>query len=81
MPRGGRRVLLDAELLVKLAYLTITGQSDLKNLETLRLNHKQSGGNASPEGFGENLELTPLEELEKFCEDFLGESLSSMSDE
>ncbi len=76
MPRKEPRILLDAEILVRLAYLTITGETDLKNLETLRLTYEQGGGQiagekTSPEG---SLELTPLEELRRFFEEALGSS-------
>lgn len=79
LPRKESRILLDAEVLVRLAYLTITGETDLKNLETLRLTYEQAGGQAiageAPlEG---SLELTPLEELRRFFEETLGSSEGS----
>lgn len=82
MPRKEPRILLDAEILVRLAYLTITGETDLKALETLRLTYGQggiqiAGEKAPPEGL---LELTPLEELRRFFEEALG-SLEGLSEE
>ena len=76
MPRKESRILLDAEVLVRLAYLTITGETEFRNLETLRLAYEQGGGQtvageASQEG---SLELTPLEELRRFFEETLGSS-------
>ncbi|MEM2929791.1 MAG: hypothetical protein QW797_02880 [Thermoproteota archaeon] len=76
MPRKEPRILLDAEILVRLAYLTITGETDLKNMEALRLTYEQggsqiTGGKASIE---ESLEITPLEELRRFFEEALGSS-------
>jgi len=76
LPRKEPRILLDAEVLVRLAYLTITGETDLKNLETLRLTYGQGGpqtvsGETPLEG---SMELTPLEELRRFFEETLGSS-------
>ncbi|MGQ9597342.1 MAG: hypothetical protein ACUVUS_08265 [Thermoproteota archaeon] len=76
MPRKEPRILLDAEILVRLAYLTITGETDLKALETLRHTYGQggiqiAGEKTPPEGL---LELTPLEELRRFFEEALGSS-------
>ncbi|MBO3832932.1 MAG: hypothetical protein FGF51_06045 [Candidatus Brockarchaeota archaeon] len=76
MPRKESRILLDAEVLVRLAYLTITGETDLKNLETLRRTYDQAGsqtitGEPPLEG---SLELTPLEDLRRFFEETLGSS-------
>ncbi|MBO3754762.1 MAG: hypothetical protein FGF53_07815 [Candidatus Brockarchaeota archaeon] len=76
MPRKQSRILLDAEVLVRLAYLTITGETDLKNLETLRLTYDQAGGQiitGEPPLEG-SLELTPLEDLRRFFEETLGSS-------
>lgn len=83
MPSKGLRVLLDAEVLVKLAYLTMSEEVDLKNLETLRLTYEQGektiiGEEAPIEG---SLELTPLEELRRFCEEALKASTNVMSEE
>ncbi|MBO3809483.1 MAG: hypothetical protein FGF48_02180 [Candidatus Brockarchaeota archaeon] len=76
MPRKESRILLDAEVLVRLAYLTITGETDLKNLETLRRTYDQAGGQTitgEPPLEG-SLELTPLEDLRRFFEETLGSS-------
>jgi len=82
LPRKEPRILLDAEVLVRLAYLTITGETDLKNLETLRFTYEQGGsqtvGGETPlEG---SMELTPLEELRRFFEETLGSSEGSMEE-
>lgn len=71
MQRKEPRILLDAEVLVKLAYLTISEDVNLKNLETLRLTYEQGSeivGNNDLEG---SLELTPLDELRRLCEQVL----------
>lgn len=76
LPRKESRILLDAEVLVRLAYLTITGETDLKNLETLRRTYGQAGGQTitgEPPLEG-SLELTPLEDLRRFFEETLGSS-------
>jgi len=78
--RRESRILLDAEVLVKLAYLTISKEVDLKNLETLRLTYEQGGGAAS-EALEGSLELTPLEELRKFCEQALEASENLLREE
>ncbi|MCS7138515.1 MAG: hypothetical protein NZ873_00450 [Crenarchaeota archaeon] len=67
MQRKEPRILIDAEILVKLAYLTISEDVDLKNLETLRLSYEQNIGIVGEE----TLELTPLEELRRLCEQVL----------
>lgn len=76
MPRKESRILLDAEVLVRLAYLTITGETDLKNLETLRLTYEHGGGSAfsGETPLEDSLKLTPLEELRRFFEKALGSS-------
>ncbi|MGQ9597528.1 MAG: hypothetical protein ACUVQY_03760 [Thermoproteota archaeon] len=78
MARKGLRILLDAEILVKLAYLTVSEEVDLKDLETLRLTYERTGGPTTGEVAFEDasLELTPLEELHRFCEDALKASES-----
>ncbi|MCX8183219.1 MAG: hypothetical protein N3F08_02185 [Crenarchaeota archaeon] len=76
MPRKESRILLDAEVLVRLAYLTITGETDLKNLETLRFTYEQAGGQTiiGEAPLEDSLELTPLEDLRRFFEETLGSS-------
>lgn len=71
MQRKEPRILLDAEILVKLAYLTISEDVDLKNLETLRLTYEQSSGITEGKVLEGSLELTPLDELRKLCEQVL----------
>lgn len=71
----GPRILLDAEVLVRLAYLTITGNTDFEDLETLRLTYERGGQASSDEANLESsLELTPMEELRKFFEEALRSS-------
>lgn len=78
LPRKEPRILLDAEVLVRLAYLTITGETEFKNLETLRLAYEQGGGQtvASEATLEGSLELTPIEDLRRFFEETLGSSNS-----
>ncbi|MEM3713051.1 MAG: hypothetical protein QXR97_05900 [Thermoproteota archaeon] len=71
MQRKEPRILLDAEVLVKLAYLTISEDVDLKNLETLRLTYEQDGETAGEGVLEGSLEITPLEELRRLCEQAL----------
>lgn len=83
MPSKDSRILMDAEVLVKLAYLTMSEEADLKNLETLRLTYEQGektiiGEETLIEG---SLELTPLDELRRFCEEALKASASLMNEE
>jgi hypothetical protein len=79
LPRKEPRILLDAEVLVRLAYLTITGETEFKNLETLRLAYEQGGGQtvAGEAPLEGSLELTPLEDLRRFFEETLGSSRGS----
>ncbi|MGB9717929.1 MAG: hypothetical protein ACPL4E_05740 [Thermoproteota archaeon] len=77
MPRKEPRILLDAEVLVRLAYLTITGETEFKNLETLRLAYEQGGGQTVAGEAQGSLELTPLEDLRRFFEETLGSSQGS----
>ncbi|MEM2087637.1 MAG: hypothetical protein QXF52_03045 [Thermoproteota archaeon] len=83
MPSKESRILLDAEVLVKLAYLTMSEEADLKNLETLRLTYEQGEktiiGEETP--VEESLELTPLDELRQFCEEALKASANLMNEE
>lgn len=83
MPRKEPRILLDAEVLVKLAYLTMSEEADLKNLETLKLTYEQGEktiiGEETP--VEESLELTPLDELRQFCEEALKASANLMNEE
>lgn len=83
MPSKEPRILLDAEVLVKLAYLTMSEEADLKNLETLRLTYEQ--GEKTITGMEEpvegSLELTPLDELRRFCEEALKTSASMLDEE
>jgi len=72
LQRKGYRILLDAEVLVKLAYLTISKNTDLKSLETLRLSYEQGENSFSDSEFFRNsLDLTPLDELRRLCEQVL----------
>ncbi|MEM2612065.1 MAG: hypothetical protein QXJ45_05490 [Thermoproteota archaeon] len=71
MQRKEPRILLDAEVLVKLAYLTISEDVDLRNLETLRLTYEQGNEMAGNKGLEVSLELTPLDELRRLCEQVL----------
>lgn len=80
MLRKEPRILLDAEVLVKLAYLTISKEVDLKNLETLRLAYEQ-GSSVASEALEGSLELTPLDELRKFCEHALEASENLLREE
>ncbi|MEM1557342.1 MAG: hypothetical protein QXT26_01045 [Thermoproteota archaeon] len=82
MPHRESRALLDAEVLVKLAYLTISEDVDLKSLETLRFSYGQgSNTNISNEVIESTLELTPLEELRRFCEQALEASKKSIEED
>jgi hypothetical protein len=72
LSRRGHRILLDAEVLVKLAYLTISEDADLRKLETLRLAYGQGGSMINnAEDLNDSLELTPLDELRRLCEQAL----------
>jgi hypothetical protein len=83
LPSKEFRILLDAEVLVKLAYLTMSEETDLKNLETLRLTYEQGEKTIRGEEvpIEESLELTPLDELRRFCEESLNTSISLMNEE
>lgn len=71
MPSKEPRILLDAEILVKLAYLTISGDVGLRNLETLRVAYEQSNRIVGNDVSEKSLEITPLDELQKLCEQVL----------